>query len=106
MQYYLLKYFIPFSSAVISNYPYVGWNEDTSKGGLPTLQTYDVVDNEGKASSVTTRMHVTDTGGRLKVQEMDNNGVLQGQPVEVVSDYHYFPFIFDDACVHFIKEVL
>jgi len=106
MQYYLLKYFIPFSSAVISNYPYVGWEEDTSKGGLPTLQTYDVVDTDGKATTITTRMHVTDTGGKLKVQEMDNNGVLQGQAVEVVGEYHYFPFIFDDACVHFIKEVL
>lgn len=105
LQYYLLKYFIPMSTAVISNYPYIGWEENT-EGGLPTLQSYDEPVDGGKVVTITTKMDVSDAGGKLSVQELDNDGNPVGLRVDVVEDYHYFPFIFDDACVHFIKEVL
>lgn len=105
LQYYLLKYFIPMSTAVISNYPYIGWEENT-EGGLPTLQSYDEPLEGGKVVTITTKMDVSDAEGKLSVQELDNDGNPVGGRVDVVEDYHYFPFIFDDACVHFIKEVL
>ncbi|MDP4278543.1 MAG: fasciclin domain-containing protein, partial [Bacteroidota bacterium] len=56
LKYYLMSYFIPLSTATISNYPYVGWEEKTT-GGLPTLQTYDVEGNSGTVS-VSTKMNV------------------------------------------------
>ncbi len=105
LQYYLLKYFIPMSTAVISNYPYIGWEENT-EGGLPTLQSYDEPVEGGKVVTITTKMNVSDAGGKLSVQELDNDGNPVGARIDVVEDYHYFPFIFDDACIHFIKEVL
>jgi uncharacterized surface protein with fasciclin (FAS1) repeats len=105
LQYYLLKYFIPMSTAVISNYPYVGWEENTAEG-LPTLQSYDEPVEGGKVVTITTKIDVSDAGGKLSLQELDNDGNPVGGRVDVVEDYHYFPFIFDDACVHFIKEVL
>ncbi|MDP4277941.1 MAG: hypothetical protein Q8914_09970, partial [Bacteroidota bacterium] len=86
------------------NYPYVGWEEKTT-GGLPTLQTYDVEGNSGTVS-VSTKMNVADNGSKLSVQLYDSNGNLTGNPVDVVDEYHYFPFVFDDGCVHFIKDVL
>jgi hypothetical protein len=51
-------------------------------------------------------MNVTDTGAKLSVQLMDNQGIPTGKKVDVIGDYHYFPFIFEDGCVHFIMEML
>lgn len=105
LQYYLKEYFIPFSTAVMSNYPYVGWNETTTKG-LMTLQSYDVISDDGKATTYTTRINVTDNGSKLSVQLMNNDGTLAGDKVDVLGDYHFFPFIFNDGCIHFIKGIL
>lgn len=105
LQYYLLKYFIPMSTAVISNYPYVGWGEQV-EGGLPSLQSYDEPIEGGKVVTITTKIDVSDAGGKLSIQELDNDGNPVGARVDVVEEDHYFPFIFDDACVHFIKDVL
>jgi len=105
LQYYLKKYFIPQSTAIISNYPYVGWEEVTT-GGLMTLQSYDVVGSDGKATTFTTKINVTDDGSKLSVQSMTNEGALTGSKVDVFSDFHYFPFIFKDGCVHFINGIL
>jgi len=105
LQYYLKQYFIPQSTAVISNYPYVGWNE-TTPGGLMTLQAYDVYSPDGKVTTITTKMNVTDDGSKLSVQSMTNEGVLKGSKVDVINTFHYFPFIFKDGCVHFINGIL
>jgi hypothetical protein len=105
LQYYLLQYFIPLSTAVISNYPYVGW-EETITEGLPTLQAYDIDNGDGTIETKTTKINVTDANDKLSIQVLDSNGDPVGDWVDVVEDYHYFPFVFDDGCVHFIKEVL
>jgi len=105
LQYYLKKYFIPQSTAVISNYPYVGWNETTT-GGLMTLQAYDVYSPDGKVTTITTKMNVTDDGSKLSVQSMTHEGVLSGSKVDVINTFHFFPFIFKDGCVHFINGIL
>lgn len=105
LQYYMKQYFIPLSTATMSNFPYVGWNETTT-GGLMTLQAYDQTDESGKVTTFTTRVNVTDTGSKISVQLMDENGLLKGNLVDVVGTFHYFPFIFNDGCVHFLEEVL
>lgn len=105
LQYYMLQYFIPLSTAVISNYPYIGW-EETTTNGLPTLQTYYVNLGDGKVEARTTKMNVTDSGNKLSIQVLDYSGAPIGNWIDVINDYHYFPFVFDDGCVHFIQEVL
>jgi hypothetical protein len=105
LKYYMLQYFIPLSTAIISNYPYVGWQE-TITTGLPTLQTYDVPLGGGKVETKITRMKVTDANNKVSIETVDSNGNPSGNWVDVIEDYHYFPFVFDDGCVQFIKEVL
>jgi len=105
LKYYMLQYFIPLSTAVISNFPYVGWQE-TITTGLPTLQSYDVPLGGGKVQTKTTKMMVTDANNKISIQVIDSNGTPTGNWTDVIDDYHYFPFVFDDGCVHFIKEVL
>ena len=97
---YLLQYFIPLSTAVISNYPFVGWNENITSG-LPTLQTYV---NGGKVMSKS-KMLVTDANSKISVRVVDNSGTPTSDWVDVIPDYNYFPFVFDDGCIHFIKDV-
>ena len=100
LNYYMLKYFIPSSSAVVSNYPYVGW-EETTPGGLITLQGYDVIGDNGIVTPYNTKMNIVDNGSSLSVNIVGESG-----SANVIEDYDYFPFIFDDGCVHFIDSVL
>lgn len=97
---YLLQYFIPLSTAVISNYPFIGWNENITSG-LPTLQTYI---SGGKVMSKS-KMLVTDANSKISIRVVDNTGTPTSAWVDVIPDYNYFPFVFDDGCVHFIKDV-
>jgi hypothetical protein len=105
LQYYLLQYFIPLSSAVISNFPYVGWQENTS-AGLPTLQAYDETLEDGKILTKTTKIHVSDANNKLSVRVLNADGIATGNWVDVNETYHYFPFVFDDGCVQFLNVVL
>ena len=106
LQYYLLQYFIPLSTAVISNFPYVGW-EETTPGGLPTLQTYFIDLGGGRVEIRNTRMNVRDAGNKISIQVLDYDATpLTGVWIDAIEEYHYFPFVFDDGCVHFIKEVI
>ncbi|MDR2839759.1 MAG: fasciclin domain-containing protein [Paludibacter sp.] len=105
LQYYMRQYFIPLSSAVISNFPYVGWQESATNL-LPTLQSYDVSLGGGKSETKTTKISITDAGNKISIRAFNGEGNPTGSWIDVIEDYHYFPFVFDDGCVHFIKEVL
>lgn len=105
LNYYMLQYFIPLSTAVISNFPYIGWGE-SSTNQLPTLQSYDVSLGGGKVLVKTTKVIVNDAGNKLSIHMVDPDGNLTGNWVDVIDTYHYFPFVFDDGCVQFIKDVL
>jgi uncharacterized surface protein with fasciclin (FAS1) repeats len=106
LKYYLLQYFIPLSTAIISNFPYVGWQENIITG-LPTLQSYDVSLGGGKVETRSTRMKITDAGNKISIQSLDYKGIpVNGSWVDVIDTYHYFPFVFSDGCVHFIENVL
>lgn len=105
LKYYMLQYFMPLSTAIISNFPYVGWQENIP-GGLPTLQSFDVKLESGKVVVKTTKITITDANQKLSVRVINSDGVPTGNWVDVIDNYHYFPFVFDDGCVHFLKSVL
>ncbi|MDR0810961.1 MAG: fasciclin domain-containing protein [Paludibacter sp.] len=105
LQYYLRQYFIPLSTAVISNFPYVGWEENVTQG-LPTLQSYDVNLGGGKVEIRTTKIAIKDENQKISIRRLNYDGTPAGNWLDVIEDYHYFPFVFDDGCIHFIKEVI
>lgn len=97
LQAYLKDYFIPLSTATISNYPYVGWGENTeAAGGLVTLNQSTTAEG-----IQTVNLNIFDDGTKLSV-------ALAGSShrVDVTADYDFFPFIFDDGPAHFIDGVL
>lgn len=103
LQNYLKVYFVPFSTAVISNFPFLGWGEDTeAEGGLVTLNSWLEI-QDGVMVTEAIHLNVYDKGTTMtvKVAEDGYNG-----EVEILGDYDYFPFVFDDGCVHFINGVL
>lgn len=105
LQYYLRLYFVPQTTAVITNFPYVGWGEDTeSLGGLITCQT-DTYEADGNTEVVETKLNVYDEGARLTVGVADRATGAVSRRVAVSGAYDYFPFVFDDACAHFIDDV-
>ena len=103
LQKYLKVYFIPLSTATISNYPFVGWGENTeADGGLITLDSENII-VDGRPQINATHVNIYDDGTKLsaEVAEPGYNG-----RVDMVGDYDYFPFVFDDGCVQFINGVL
>lgn len=97
LQSYLKDYFVPLSTATISNYPYIGWGEDTeSTGGLVTLNQRT---SEQGVQSV--NLNIYDNGNKLSVAIAGSS-----HRVDVTPDYDYFPFVFDDGPAHFIDGVL
>ena len=97
-----MKYFIPLSTAVMTNYPYVGWGEDTeSAGGLQTMQTKQVENPlTGEIEFVYTCINVYDNGTNLTVGLKDSS-----KRIKVSEKYDSFPFTFNDGGAHFIEGV-
>ncbi|MBO7325591.1 MAG: fasciclin domain-containing protein [Bacteroidales bacterium] len=101
MQMYMKQYFVPMSSAGVSNYPYLGWKEDTSKG-MTTLNSVEIVDPvTSKVSYDAVKLVITDKGDKLSVKLLEDNA----KEIDFCGDYHYFPFVFEDGCVQFINEM-
>ena len=106
LQFYLRQYFIPMSTAAITNYPYVGWGEDTSAEGIVTLQQVTTTDANGMTSTTTTNMIIYDEGDRLSIAIINPDNGTVSKRVNVTSTYDYFPFVFEDGAAHFIEAVL
>lgn len=107
LQYYLKQYFIPMTTAVINNYPYLGWGEKTEDlGGLITCQTDITPNPDGSTEILETKMNIYDEGTKLTIGVADRNTGAVSRRVNVSSAYDYFPFIFADGCFHFIEDVL
>lgn len=102
--YYLLQYFVPLGTAIISNYPYVGW-EETSTGEYPTLHSYYSVGEDGTYIEKTIKMNITDANNKVSIQVLDYDGNPSNW-IDVIPDYHYFPFVFNDGCVHFLQDII
>ncbi len=108
LQYYLVRYFVPLSTAVITNYPYVGWGETTDNlefGGLETLQVMDDsadVPVVGKSYV----LNVYDDGSALSIQTTDLQTQEKSKQVRLSSSYDFLPLIFSDGAVYFLDEAL
>lgn len=102
---YLKLYFVPLTTAVITNYPYVGWGEDTSAaGGLLTYQQDEPV--EGASEIDGTRMNIRDNGTTLTIEILDRKTGAVARKATVSDKYDTFPFIFSDGPVHFLQSAL
>ncbi len=100
LTYYIKNYFVPLETAGITNYPYLGWNEVTTKG-LPTLNETELIDPvTHKVSYQYTCLDVVDTGDALTVRLMEDGQ----QAIRIVPDYHFLPFTFNDGGIHFIEK--
>jgi hypothetical protein len=86
---YLKGYFVPTEPNGMITYPYAG-------AGING--TYDSMETFGQ-------LLIEDDGQSLKVQRFFQ-GQAQGNKVNVIPDYDYFPFAFDDGGVHYIDGVL
>ncbi|MBO4444259.1 MAG: fasciclin domain-containing protein [Bacteroidaceae bacterium] len=98
LQAYLKQFFIPLSSAGITNYPYLGWAEDTSKG-METLNTEEIYDEAtSRVTYRSVKVVIADKGSKLTARLLDSN-----REIDFCPDYHYLPFVFNDGCVQFIE---
>lgn len=98
LQAYLKEFFIPIASAGITNYPYLGWAEDTSKG-METLNTVEIYDEAtSRVTYQSVKVVIDDKGDRLTVRLSDSRREIPFCPL-----YHYLPFVFSDGCVQFIE---
>jgi len=106
--YYLVRYFVPLSTAVITNYPYLGWGETTTGLEFGGLQTIQVMDDSGEVPVVGKSyvLNVYDDGARLYVQTKDLQTGEESSRVAVTPAYDYLPFIYNDGVVHFLDDVL
>ena len=109
------SYFVPLSTAVFSNYPFLGWGEDTqSAGGLITLNSMYLTVGDAPEVEVVMHLNIFDDGTKLSAQMVEDgfesyshSGYVKfNGKVDFVGDYDYFPFVFDDGCVQFINGVL
>lgn len=106
LQYYLKVYFIPMSTAVMTNYPYLGWGENTEElGGVITCQMETFPNPDGSTEILETKVNIYDEGSKLTVGVADRATGIVNRRVDVSPTYDYFPFIFADGCVHFIEDV-
>lgn len=87
---YLQKYFFSSNMNVISGYPYIG---STYKNGLRlwAMNGEDVL--------------YYDDGASLSIKDGEQSEASTGKTINIISDYHYFPFAFNDGCIHFIEDV-
>lgn len=99
---YVKLYFIPMSTATISNYPYLGWGEDTASGGGLITFNQELVDSQIESINV----NVVDEGSKLTVGVINPATGNVDKYVDVLGDYDYLPFVYDDGGVQFINDVL
>lgn len=106
LTYYLRAYFVPMTTAVVTNYPYLGWGENTeNEGGLITCQTDETTDEAGSISITETRLNIYDDGTKLSIGLVDRATGATTRRVNVSSKYDYLPLIFEDGAAHFITDV-
>ena len=108
LQYYLARYFVPLSTAVITNYPYLGWGETTDNLEFGGLETIQVMDETGDVPIVGKSyvLNVYDDGSALSIQTTDLQTQEKSRQVRLSSAYDFLPLIFSDGVVYFIDEAL
>lgn len=98
---YIKIYFIPMSTSNISNYPFIGWDEDTAAaGGIVTYQQETTT--EGVES---TNINIYDDGTKLTVTVIPRDTGVESDPIDFYDGYDYFPFVYEDGGVQFIEDI-
>ncbi|WP_159518449.1 fasciclin domain-containing protein [Sunxiuqinia indica] len=95
---YLKCYFVLTEDNGISTYPYVGSGVN---GEFDTKRTY----LDGANGDAFTQLSIFDDGQKLSVQ-LNGAEIGTGNKVDVVPDFYYFPFSYNDGGVHYINGVL
>jgi len=95
---YLKCYFVLTEDNGISTYPYVGSGVN---GEFDTKRAY----SDGVNGVVFTQLSIFDDGQKLSVQ-LNGAEIGTGNKVDVVPDFYYFPFSYNDGGVHYINGVL
>lgn len=91
---YLQSYFVPTEDNGMTTYPFIGSGVNGN---------YYTVNSRGNLSS--TMIRIFDDGQKLSVQ-LQQPDLGTGDKVDVVPDFYYFPFSYDDGGVHYIDGVL
>lgn len=94
---YLRCYFVPTEDNGMSTYPYIGSGVN---GDYETRRAF--FDGTGTAY---TQLSIFDDGQKLSVQ-LKEAGFGTGAKVDVVPDFYYFPFSYNDGGAHYIDGVL
>ena len=122
-QHYMLEYFYPESTAPITDYPYPGFladmNEDSAAGGegrhsdpVPSIADISVTPSKSVCLRFydSTGMGGSSADGPLQVmvfnlekEEKDNR--TNSPAIYLLNDYDSLPFVFDDGCVQFMKDI-
>ncbi len=104
---YAKLYFVPLTTATFNNYPYLGWGENTAKGGgLITYQQEISFNPETFTTEIiSTNMNIYDDGNALYATIIDRETGVEGNRVKFSGVYDYLPFVFEDGPAHFIEGV-
>ncbi len=94
LQHYLMQYFLPVSTSPANQYPYLGWGQDVSDTGIPSIIDESVV------PAACVYIDITDTGSALVAKP-----VAGTKAVPFYSGYDYLPFTFSDGCVQFLDGI-
>ncbi len=95
---YLKCYFVLTEDNGISTYPYIGSGVN---GQFDTKRSY----LDGVNGATFTQLSIFDDGAKLSVQ-LNGAEIGTGNKVDVVPDFYYFPFSYNDGGVHYINGVL
>jgi len=101
LQCYLQEYFLPDETYGYTEYPFVGYISEGEVAGDPVSSVVDLTSTPAS----NTYIYISDNGSKLSIQVGTMEGA-NGHSIDVIDQYHYLPFIFDDGCVHFINGVL
>lgn len=94
---YLKGYFVPTEANGITTYPYPGSGVN---GDYITMESFSVEGAEFEGKLI-----ISDDGQTIRVRR-SLPGLLEGEWVDVVPDFYYFPFSYNDGGVHFIDDIL
>lgn len=89
-----MQYFLPVSTSPANQYPYLGWGQDVSDTGIPSIIDESVV------PAACVYIDITDTGSALVAKP-----VAGTKEVPFYSGYDYLPFTFSDGCVQFLDGI-
>jgi uncharacterized surface protein with fasciclin (FAS1) repeats len=94
---YLKGYFVPTEANGITTYPYPGSGVD---GQYATLEEYSLNDEDLLGNVI-----IFDDGQSIMVRRSLPD-LQEGEWVNIIPDFYYFPFAYNDGGVHFIDGIL